>query len=118
MSRTGLVLVLCVVALATLGAWAAYDGYAQGHGPSAGGTSLAADQAPEPTTPASEPTGCGAACGKHGEAQCGKQCGPDGEGGCGAGHGEAQRGKHGGRGREGGCGGGHGGNGGGCPRAD
>ena len=115
MSRTGLVLVLGVVALATLGAWAAYDGYAQGQGPSAGGTSLAADQAPEPTKPASEPTGCGAACG---EAQCGKQCGPDGEGGCGAGHGEAQRGKHGGRGREGGCGGGHGGNGGGCPRAD
>ena len=112
MSRTGLVLV--VVALAALGAWAVY-GYAQGQGPSAGGTSLAADQA----TPVSEPTGCRGgceACPEDGNGVCDSVCDGvcDGMAACGR-QGEAQCGKHGGKG---GCGGGHGGNGGGCPHAD
>ena len=92
MSRTRLV-VLGVVALAALGAWAAYDTYAQGQGTSAGGTSLAADQAVT-ATPA-----------KEGEAPCGKDC-------------KAPCGKHSGAGCKGGCGTGHGGNGGASPDAN
>jgi hypothetical protein len=108
MSRTRLV-VLGVVALAALGAWAAYDTYAQGQGTSAGGTSLAADQAVT-VTPAKEGE---APCGKYCEAPCGKYC----KAPCGK-YGEAPCGKHGGAGCKGGCGTGHGGNGGASPDAN
>jgi len=124
MSRTRLV-VLGVVALAALGAWAAYDTYAQGQGTSAGGTSLAADQAVT-VTPAKEgeaPCGkyCEAPCGKYCKAPCGKYgeapCGKHGEAPCGK-YCEAPCGKHGGAGCKGGCGTGHGGNGGASPDAN